>query len=243
MAKIRSYKVQADVFGVPYIPIKGKFLTKDFNLQAGDYVEVIPVNGTIVFRELSTAEISLKQTTRLRTTFKRLFDTCEKHLLKHEHKYIKYFDHERFINNLKECGQIMLTMQVLAIDEAIKNNVLKIINRYKSQLATCEQSFYEIPKSILINIELDSYHRLIELLRHFGQRLGIVSRRKVLPFKKKKQAQYLKPTYPQYGGLMVAESKGEPYSVEDERLRIDRAELSELARLVCENNTTQGAEA
>lgn len=246
MPKIRTYKVQTDVNGVPYIPIKGKFLSKDFNLQAGDHVEVIPANGAVILRELSTAEISLKQSTRLRTTFKNLLNACESYLSKHEHQLIKYVDHEQFIDHLQECGQVAFNLQILALDEAVKSHVFDIINTYKSQLATCQQSFYETQQTVLINIALDTYQYLVELLRDCGQRLGILSKQSnVMAFKKKvqnKQAKhcYSNRDYSQFGGLMIAENKSNAYSVEAEYTRLgirrNRTELSQLAKLVCENN-------
>jgi hypothetical protein len=248
MPKIRTYKVQSAGCGVPYIPIKGKFLSKEFNLQIGDHVEIIPANGAVFFRQLSNAEVSSKQSISLRTTFKRFFNDCERYVLDNDNQPVRFDDHKDFINQLKECGQIILNLQVLTLDETKKVGLLDIINTYKSQLATCEQSFYEMAEAVLIGIQFDSYHHLIDLLRKCGQRLGILHKgSKIVPVKKKKnnkptQKRHSNVYYSSSGELMVAESKSNTYSVEDEykRLssRLNCEELSELARLVCEHNTT-----
>jgi hypothetical protein len=246
MPKIRTYKVQSAGDGVPYIPIKGKFLSKEFNLQVGDHVEIIPADGAVVFRQLSNTEVSSKQAISLRPQFERFFNDCERYVLDNDNQLVRFDDHKDFINLLKECGQIAFNLQALALDKTKKASVLDTINRYKNELALCEQSFYEMGRAILVGIKFDSYHHLIELLRKCGQRLGILPKRsEIVPVKKKKN----KPTqkrhsslYYSSGELMVAENRSNTYSVEDEykRLssRLNREELSELARLVCEHNTT-----
>jgi len=219
MAKNRSYKVQSDFYNIPYVTIKGKFLEK-LGFVAGSHWEVIETDSLLIWRKQTDNEISLKEFSSLRTTYKRLFNLCERHLeTYYSYEFVNCKEHETVLRHLNECGKIIITLQALALNQNGKANVLEIMDEYKRKLAFCEQSFLEYGNTVLMNVDLDIYKHLLTLLKDCGQHLGIFTKRKLFSFKSKRQVishNGRTITYPHnVSPLMIAEKHG-TYSIEEE---------------------------
>ena len=226
--RIRSYKVQTDAYGVPYVNIKGKFL-EALDMGVGTHFEMIEMNNMLILRKQTAMEISLKEMLRLRATYKRLFNLCERYLETCiSNKIFRRPERIEFINQLKECGEVMITLSIRVLNEKRKANVLDIIDQYKAQLALCEQTFIEEDRFRIFSVVVDEHKKLLTLLKDGGKQLGIFKKRNVFGFKNARQALLDKCTYdsqplnhhnkyqplPNMG--MVAENRESSYSVADE---------------------------
>ena len=224
--RLRSYKVQTDAYGVPYIHIKGKFL-EDLEMGVGTHFEMIETDNMLILRKQTAAEISLKEVLRLRTTYKRLFNLCERYLETCiANQTLRRPESVEFIDQLKKCGEVMIALNVMALNKKRKASMLNIIDQYKAQLALCEHSFIEEDKHRIFSVVVDEYKKLLTLLKDGGKQLGIFKKRTVFGFKRARQALLNKYTYdsqplkhhyqplPNMG--MVAENSESSYSVADE---------------------------
>jgi len=218
--KIRSYKMQYDGEGVPYLHIKGKFL-QPLDMETNPRFEMTETDNLFILRKVSAVESSIKERSRWRTTYKRLFNLCERQIEGcRPNELVSYNDQERLICHLKECGQSVLTLYVLSLDEQRKDKVLQLINECTKQLAQCEHSFLEYGRRILTSFDLEMYTQLLELLKDCGQQLGIFSRRKLFAFKKRRPvAKMPRPSFSAINDCLPAMRVAEhspTYSVEEE---------------------------
>ena len=224
--RIRSYKVQTDAYGVPYINIKGKFL-ENLEMGLGTHFEMIETDNMLILRKQTAAEISLKEVLSLRTTYKRLFNLCERYLETCIAKQtLRRPESVEFIDQLKKCGEVMIVLNVMALNRKRKASI--IIDQYKAQLALCEHAFIEEDKHRIFSVVVDEYKKLLNLLKDGGKQLSIFKKRNVFGFKNARQALLDKYTYdsqplnqhynyqasPIMG--MVAENSESSYSVADE---------------------------
>ena len=166
--RIRSYKVQQDAYQVPFITIKGKFL-EGLDMGVGTHFEMIETDNMLILRKQTAAEISLKEVLRLRTTYKRLFNLCERYLETCiTNQTLRRPESVEFIDQLKKCGEVMIALNVMALNRKRNNaSMLNIIDQYKAQLALCEHAFIEEDKHRIFSVVVDEYK--LSLVNYYHQ--------------------------------------------------------------------------
>jgi hypothetical protein len=219
--KNRSFKVY-DLEGQPYIRFGGKYLSEELGLSCGDRLEILPLDdGTFILRKQTAPEASWTETSKLRTTFKTLFNICEQYLEKQLlYGALNRYDLVQLINELKACGEVATTLHALSLDGTSKTKVADLIHEYKEKITLCEQTFYEQAKPQIINVNPYNFEYLLTLLKECGHLWGIFTKRKLFSFKNKRVLLEIddKKVYAPLNAnanLMVAERRT-TYSIEDE---------------------------
>jgi len=206
-------------YDLPFIRFGGAYLINELGFSAGDTLEIVRDNGAVILRKLDHHEVTTQNISRLTTTFKRLFNLCERHIETYgDCRPMNRMAHSQFFNYLKECHQV-----ISALSSLMDTEITKMINRYKKQLVHCERAFRGYPETALIHSNLEECQTLIGLLMECGQALGIFTRRNLFSFKNKRQVfqkNNEKFYYPHgLNPMMVAENRGANYDITEEMTR------------------------
>ena len=211
------FKVGSDFHGIPFIRFGGNYLSCELGLTHGDRLELIHKGDCIILRKLTATETSVQEVSRLKTTYKRLFNLCERHLEGYaRYETVKQWEHNQFFYHLQECGEIVTTLNT----ELAEIDISTTIERYKKQLIRCTRVTKTQTNPHLTSAELSEYETLLNLLKDCGKHLGIFTRRNLFSFKNKRQVfrmnDHVRHLPHGVNPMMVAENRAMAYNVDDE---------------------------